>query len=151
MQREGDVQLFRIWRRTGLDWFLRPLGISKRTKVLKKKMLEESMSMFLFLDRGDFLAAFSRNVPGDQKLEETFRRHFIRVEETEEEFNFETFLMEHMDRELGNLSVIADHMNLLRSDHSQFWVVNNKEYFASLPAILLSDLGQSEVLMSEVI
>ena len=42
---------------------------------------------------------------------------------------------------MSNLSVIADHMNLLRSDHSQFWIINNKEYFASLPAILLSDLG----------
>ena len=42
---------------------------------------------------------------------------------------------------MSNLSVIADHMNLLRSDHSQFWIINNKDYFASLPAILLSDLG----------
>ena len=100
--------------------------------------------MFVFPDKGDFLAAFSRNVPGDKQLAETFRRHFMSVEEPEEEeFSFETFLMEHMDSELSNLSVIADHMNLLRSDHSQFWVANNKEYFASLPAILLSDLGKS--------
>ena len=66
-------------------------------------------------------------------------------QETKERFSFENFLMENMDRELSNLSVLADHMNLLRSDHSQFWVVNNKEYFASLPAILLSDLGQWDV------
>ena len=99
----------------------------------------------LTLDKGDFLATFSRNVPGDQILADTFRRHFINDEETKERFSFENFLMEHMDRELSNLSVIADHMNLLRSDHSQFWVVNNKEYFASLPAILLSDLGQCGV------
>ena len=96
----------------------------------------------LSLDKGDFLATFSRNVPGDQILAETFRKNFINDEEAKERFSFENFLMEHMDRELSNLSVIADHMNLLRSDHSQFWVVNNKEYFASLPAILLSDLGQ---------
>ena len=66
----------------------------------------------------------------------------MNTEETKEKFSFENFMMEHMDSEMSNLSVIADHMNLLRSDHSQFWVVNNKEYFASLPAILLSDIGQ---------
>ena len=53
---------------------------------------------------------------------------------------------------MSNLSVIADHMNLLRSDHSQFWIINNKEYFASLPAILLSDLGDpTQMKLSEVV
>lgn len=99
----------------------------------------------LFPDRGDFLATFSRNIPGDQILADTFGKHFMNDQETKERFSFENFLMENMDRELNNLSVLADHMNLLRSDHSQFWVVNNKEYFASLPAILLSDLGQWDV------
>ena len=54
---------------------------------------------------------------------------------------FENFLMEQMSEELVNISLLADHLNLLRSDHSQFWIVNNVDYFASLPAILLSDLG----------
>ena len=31
------------------------------------------------------------------------------------------------------------------------WPMYNKEYFASLPAILLSDLGQLEIVISEVI
>ena len=93
-------------------------------------------------DRGDFLATFGRNLPGDQNLANTFRKHFLRTEDTEESFSLENFLLENMDSELSNLSVIAEHMNLLRSDHSQFWVVNNKEYFASLPAIMLSDLGE---------
>ena len=40
-----------------------------------------------------------------------------------------------------NLTVMSEHLNFLRLDHSRFWVANNKKYFASLPAILLTDTG----------
>ena len=40
-----------------------------------------------------------------------------------------------------NSSVLVEHINLLRSDHSRFWSVNNKKYFTSLPAIVLTDTG----------
>ena len=54
---------------------------------------------------------------------------------------FENFLMQNLDQNWNNISVIAEHLNLLRSDHSHFWIINNKDYFSSLPAILLSDVG----------
>lgn len=57
--------------------------------------------------------------------------------------------MQRMSSPWNNISVIADHLNLLRSDHSQFWIINNKEYFSSLPAILLSDLGPYRGYMRE--
>ena len=68
------------------------------------------------------------------------RNNWIR-NNPDEELDFENFLMQGMDREWNNISVIADHLNLLRSDHSQFWIINNKNFFSSLPSILLSDLG----------
>ena len=40
-----------------------------------------------------------------------------------------------------NSSVLVEHINLLRSDHTRFWSVNNKKYFTSLPAIVLTDTG----------
>ena len=93
----------------------------------------------MFPERGNFIAAFGRNLPSDQHLAETFRTNWNR-NNPEKDIEFENFLMRNMET-WNNISVIADHLNLLRSDHSHFWIINNKEYFASLPAILLSDLG----------
>merc|ERR1712117_870441 len=90
--------------------------------------------------KGNFLAAFGRNLDNDQLLSNSFHQNWKKNLHNET-FRFENFQMKYMDQELSNLSVLAEHMNLLRSDHSKFWVVNNKNYFASLPAILLSDLG----------
>ena len=79
-------------------------------------------------------------MPGDQYLAETVRNNWIR-NNPDTDLDFENFLMQGMDREWNNISVVAAHLNLLRSDHSQFWIINNKNFFSSLPAILLSDLG----------
>ena len=138
------------------DWFTLVPEAARNIKQNKSRIsrnykFRNARHQFYFPDKGDFLASFSRNVPGDQIIADTFRRNFMNTEETKKKFRFENFMMEHMDSEMSNLSVIADHMNLLRSDHSQFWVVNNKEYFASLPAILLSDIGQSDHRIVEII
>ena len=79
-------------------------------------------------------------MPGDQFLAETFHNNFEHSNPPDS-MRFENFLMEQMIDELVNISVIADHLNLLRSDHSAFWIVNNRQYYSSLPAILLTDLG----------
>ena len=42
-----------------------------------------------------------------------------------------------------DLSLMADHVNLLRSDHARFWTVNNVDYLTSLPAVVLHDTGRS--------
>ena len=94
----------------------------------------------IFSERGNFLSAFGRNLPGDQYLAETVRNNWMR-NNPDTDLDFENFLMQGMDREWNNISVVAAHLNLLRSDHSQFWIINNKKFFSSLPAILLSDLG----------
>ena len=56
-------------------------------------------------------------------------------------------ILEPLIFQQSNLSLLADHLNLLRSDHSQFWIINNVDYFASLPAVLLSDLGQFQIFL----
>lgn len=43
-----------------------------------------------------------------------------------------------------NLTALADHVNLLRSDHARFWTVNNVDYVTSFPAIVLHDTGRSD-------
>ena len=94
----------------------------------------------LFSERGNFIAAFGRNLPSDQHLAETFRTAWNR-NNPQKDIEFENFLMQNLNQNWNNISVIADHLNLLRSDHSHFWIINNKDYFSSLPAILLSDVG----------
>ena len=34
-------------------------------------------------------------------------------------------------------------IEMLRSDHARFWTINNRRYFASLPAVVLHDTGAS--------
>ena len=96
--------------------------------------------MKIFSEKGNFIAAFGRNLPSDQHLAETFRNNWNR-NNPEKDLVFENFLMQNLDQNWNNISVIAEHLNLLRSDHSHFWIINNKDYFSSLPAILLSDVG----------
>jgi len=89
---------------------------------------------------GDFLAAFTRATPGDQFLTETFTRSW-EENDPNKEIRLENFLMTKLNKEFVNLTTMSEHLNFLRSDHSRFWVANNKKYFASLPAILLTDTG----------
>ena len=48
-----------------------------------------------------------------------------------------------------DLTVLADHVNFLRSDHARFWTVNNVEYQASLPAVVLHDTGRRSARISQ--
>ena len=51
-------------------------------------------------DRGDFIASLGRNVPGDQHLANTFRRH-LQGEQGEEGARFENFRMENMNSQVS--------------------------------------------------
>ena len=51
-------------------------------------------------DRGDFIASLGRNVPGDQHLANTFRRH-LQGEEGEKGARFENFRMENMNSQVS--------------------------------------------------
>ena len=66
----------------------------------------------MFSERGNFIAAFGRNLPSDQHLAETFRNYWNR-NNPDKDIDFENFLMQGMDR-WNNISVLADHLNLLR-------------------------------------
>ena len=48
-----------------------------------------------------------------------------------------------------DLSLMADHVNFLRSDHARFWTVNNVDYVTSLPAVVLHDTGANRGGMKE--
>jgi len=89
---------------------------------------------------GDFLSAFTRATPGDQFLTNTFKQNWDENRPSKE-IRLENFLLKQLDKEYLNLTIISEHLNFLRSDHSRFWVANNKQYFASLPAIVLTDTG----------
>ena len=56
-----------------------------------------------FSDRGDFIASLGRNVPGDQHLATTFRRHLQgeEGEEGEKGARFENFRMENMNSQVS--------------------------------------------------
>lgn len=46
-----------------------------------------------------------------------------------------------------NVSHLQNHVSFLRSDHVRFWFANHQDYFASFPAIHLSDTGPSRGIM----
>lgn len=106
--------------------------------VAAKSIKEKNM-------RGDFLAAFTRATPGDRFLTDVFENNWgkNRPDKTRPDKNIrlEKFIMTKLDKEFLSLNMMADHLNFLRSDHCRFWVANNKKYFASLPAIVLTDTG----------
>merc|ERR1719150_2386606 len=92
--------------------------------------------------RGDFLAVFNRDVSSDETLRAVFQEMWDKNDGPGKGFGLENFKMAGLSKE-PNLTQLADHVNLLRSDHSRFWVGNHKNYFASLPAIVLTDTGPS--------
>ena len=112
---------------------------------------------------GDFLAAFTRATPGDMFLTKIFQQNWSKNSPSDH-IRFENFLLSQLDREVIfkdiqlsidsfqflNLTIMSEHLNFLRSDHSRFWVANNKDYFASLPAILLTDTGSYSCICSYV-
>jgi len=90
--------------------------------------------------RGDFLAVMKRAMPADTVLAETFSNNWIENNPIKT-IRLVDFQMENLNMERANFSLLVDHVNFLRSDHARFWSANNKNYFASLPAIVLTDTG----------
>jgi len=89
---------------------------------------------------GDFLAVYNRATPGDAALRGIFMDRWAANGGERRGFRVEDFRMAGLT-ETPDLPQLVDHVNLLRSDHSRFWVGSHKEYFASLPAIVLTDTG----------
>ncbi len=48
-----------------------------------------------------------------------------------------------------NLETLAKHVNFLRSDHIRFWFANHQDYFASFPAMYVSDTGPARGIMKD--
>ena len=63
-------------------------------------VVHNKLVLHQFSDRGDFIASLGRNVPGDQHLATTFRRH-LQGEEGEKGARFENFRMENMNSQVS--------------------------------------------------
>lgn len=98
--------------------------------------------------RGDFIGLLSRG-PDDSFLSELFNQQWG-LHGTESPANLRLMALkdghaggEFHQGQFPSLETLIANGDLLRSDHANFWIVNNKNFYASLPAILLTDTGKS--------
>ena len=48
-----------------------------------------------------------------------------------------------------NASTLEKHTSFLRSDHARFWFAKHQDYFASFPAIHVTDTGPARGIMRQ--
>merc|ERR1719295_715251 len=81
----------------------------------KTLMPELAASLKKQKGKGDFLAVFNRDVPSDETLRAVFQKMWEKNKGAEKGFGLEDFKMAGLSKK-PNLTQLADHVNLLRSD-----------------------------------
>lgn len=88
---------------------------------------------------GDFLALISRN-DIDDNLKKQIENSWKRLSNGTP-FKLSELTIDTLKSEVPDSKTLANHANLLRSDHLMFWYHNNPIYNRTLRAVLLTDTG----------
>ena len=116
-------------------------------------------------EKGNFISLISRGTD-DNEMFDRFQLQWnsnnVRSNKSQnatsgdDEVMFKIHKMELLDGQIGqgfeggrfpSRQVMMNNTDLLRSDHAAFWFSNNRDYYASLKAIHISDTGKSYISM----
>ena len=116
-------------------------------------------------EKGNFISLISRG-PDDNEMFDRFQLQWksnnVKSKQSQnatsgdDESMFKIHKMELLDGKIGqgfeggrfpSRQVMMNNTDLLRSDHAAFWFSNNRDYYASLKAIHISDTGNSYISM----
>ena len=77
-----------------------------------------------------------------------FEFHWNKQPDTERKFKLRNMILpEELNRNFPEDSALTNNTNFLRSDHIRFWFANNKDYYASLKSVHISDTGLWSILL----
>ena len=71
-----------------------------------------------------------------------FSFHWNKLDAKEGRFKLRGMILpDELNRNYPEESALVKNTNYLRSDHIRFWFANNKDYYASLKSVHISDTG----------
>lgn len=60
-----------------------------------------------------------------------------------DQYRLELMGLQELGAEMPNATILKNHFDFIRSDHVRFWYLNDTDDSPSMPAVLITDMGES--------
>lgn len=60
-----------------------------------------------------------------------------------DQYRLELMGLQELGAEMPNATILKNHFDFIRSDHIRFWYLNDTDNSPTMPAVLITDMGET--------